>query len=129
MGGKGPALKFSWEAYLAQLTLDDKREITRRLGYRLEVPDGEARGSLIDPDGRHKGLFIPCKATDIWAWNEAVFRYKLSRHKDGGVFKRLETSAGEGRTASYEHVWPGEKAVAVLPKEELEDLGGMSRTA
>ena len=112
---------------MAQLSLDDKREITRRLGYRLELRDGDARGVLIDPDGRHKGVFMPCKATDVWAWNEAVFRYRLSRHREGGVFRRLDTPTGEPGAGSYEHVWPGEKAVVVMPRDEFEDLGAVSR--
>ena len=114
---------------MAQLTLDDKREIVRRLGYRLEMKEGDARGALVDPDGRHKGLFLPCKATDLWAWNEAVFRYRLSRHREGGVFKRLDAPGAEDRLGSYEHVWPGEKAVVTLPREEFEDLGGAGRVA
>lgn len=112
---------------MPQLTLDDKREIVRRLGYRLETAEGDARGLLVDPDGRQKGLFIPCKATDLWAWNEAVFRYRLSRHRDGGVFKRLDPALSETRTGAYEHVWPGEKTTAVLPRDEFEDLGGAGR--
>ena len=114
---------------MAQLTLDDKREIVRRLGYRLEVPAGSERGSLIDPDGRHKGVFLPCKATDAWAWNEAVFRYKLSRHRDGGVYKRLGAPVEEAVEGVYEHVWPGDKAVEVLKRDEFEDLGGSLRAA
>ncbi len=112
---------------MAQLTLDDKRDITRRLGYRLELKEGDPRGALIDPDGRHKGLFLPCKATDVWVWNEAVFRHRLSRHKEGGVYRRLDTPTGEPRTGSYEHVWPGEKEIVVLPRDEFEDLGAAGR--
>ena len=112
---------------MAQLTLDEKREITRRLGYRLQMEAGDQRGALVDPEGRHKGLFIPCKATDAWAWNEAVFRYRLSRHKDGGVYRRLDPPQADSRIGRFEHVWPGDKATAELPREEFEDLGATSR--
>ena len=109
------------------LSLDDKREITRRLGYRLEARDGDQRAALIDPEGRHKGLFIPCKATDVWTWNEAVFRYRLSRRRDGGVYRRLDPPHVEGVVGRYEHVWPGDKAQSELPREEFEDLGATGR--
>lgn len=112
---------------MAQLTLDDKREITRRLGYRLEMKEGDARGCLVDPDGRHKGVFMPCKATDVWVWNEAVFRHRLSRHREGAVFRRLDPAGFEGRTGRYEQVWPGEREVVELPRDEFEDLGAAGR--
>lgn len=109
------------------LSLADKGEITRRLGYRLDVRDGDHRGTLVDPDGRHKGLFIPCKATDVWTWNEAVFRYRLSRHREGGVFRRLDPPQADSRIGRFEHVWPGEKATVEMPRDEFEDLGAVSR--
>lgn len=109
---------------MAQLTLDDKREITRRLGYRLEMGEGGARGALIDPDGRHKGLFLDCKATDTWIWNDAVFRYRLSRHRDGGVYRRMDATVEETGCGRYEHVWPGEKVVDTMRRDAFEDLGG-----
>ena len=111
------------------LTLDEKCEITRRLGYRLEREEGAQRGALIDPDGRHKGLFMACKATDVWTWNDAVFRCKLSRHRDGGVYRRLDETPDAPGCGRYEHVWPGERAVETLKRDSLEDLGGSSRAA
>ena len=109
---------------MAQLSLDDKREITRRLGYRLEMRDGEDRGALIDPDGRHKGVFRPCKATDLWAWNEAVFRYRLHRRRDGDIYRRIDAAGVETLTGDYARLWPDVGEAETLPREQFEELGG-----
>ena len=113
---------------MAQLTLDDKREITRRLGYRLEGGDGAAeRGSLLDPEGRHKGLFLRCKATDLWVWNEAVFRYRLHRGRDGSVYRRVDPPSPDTPTGVFARVWPQTGEPETLQRDGLEELGGADR--
>ena len=88
---------------MAQLTLDQKRQITSRLGYKLMDREGTERRDLIGPDGRHRGIFRPSKAADVWIWNDAVFQYELYRKGDGSVHRRLPSSPN---TRLLEPIWP-----------------------
>ena len=87
---------------MAQLTLDQKREIALRLGYRLEERDGGEKRELYGPDGRHRAIFRPSKAMDVWIWNDAVFNFELYQDRLGAVY-RLASGNGE---PLLEQVWP-----------------------
>ncbi len=90
---------------MSQLTLEQKREIAMRLGYRMTPQEGADRHELTGPDGRHRGMFRPSKAADLWIWNDAVFHFELFRDRAGAVHRRLPSPPGE---ALLERVWPGE---------------------
>ncbi|MBE7218057.1 MAG: hypothetical protein INR64_06270 [Caulobacteraceae bacterium] len=85
------------------LTADDKRAITRKLGYRLEPRDGADKADLIGPDGRHRGVFRESRATDLWVWNDAVFSFTLFRDREGVV--HCAKPSGEGRM-ELARLWP-----------------------
>ena len=92
------------------------------------MPPGSERGALIDPEGRHKGLFLPCKATDAWAWNEAVFRHRLHRGRDGAVYRRLDAARPDLVLGEYVRVWPEPGEPVTASRGAFEELGGSDRT-
>ena len=76
---------------MAPLTQDQKREIAFRLGYSTVDQEGTGKYDLYGPDGRHRAVFRPSKAADVWVWNDAVFSFELYRHRDGAVLMRLRS--------------------------------------
>lgn len=115
---------------MTELTPEQRRQVTEGLGYRRLARDGDARFELIGPDGRHRGLFRPSRATDSWIWNDAAYAFELYLDQEGRVHRRLPSSCG---ALVLEPVWPdlGEP-VQVTPAELSEGWdrisGGPSRT-
>lgn len=102
----------------APLTPDDKRAITRKLGYRLERREGVDKADLIGPDGRHRGVFRDSRATDLWVWNDAVFSFTLFRDRDGVVHCGKPLSGGRVELA---RLWPEGDAREELSEAALAD--------
>lgn len=103
---------------MPQFTLAEKREIVERLGYELRPRDGTERAELFDPEGKHRGCFRPCRATDQWAWNDAVFQYELYQDRDGVVHKKVgETGGREAAQVRHLHVWPETDPKDAEPRE------------
>ena len=108
---------------MPQLTPDQKRAITSRLGYRLaERPDDERR-DLVGPDGRHRGVFRPSRATDLWIWNDAVFSFELYRDREGAVHRASPASPGSVR---LERIWPEPGETSEAPARVLDGYERLS---
>ncbi len=90
---------------------------------------GEERGSLVDAEGRHKGVFLPCKATDAWAWNEAVFRYRLHRGADGAVYRRLDPPRPDSALGEFQRIWPEPGLPLTASRGAFHELGDADRAA
>lgn len=100
---------------MPELTSHQQRQITESLGYRRLATHDDPRFELIGPEGRHRGLFRPSRATDTWIWNDAAYAFELYRDRDGGVHRR-RSSAPDGSV--LERVWPdGGEPVHVAPAE------------
>ena len=100
----------------APLSPDDKRAITRKLGYRLEPREGAEKADLIGPDGRHRGVFRHSRATDLWVWNDAVFSFPLFRDRDGVVHRAKPLSDGR---LELDRLWPEGEAQLELSEAAL----------
>ena len=72
-------------------------------------------------------MFLPCKATDAWTWNEAVFRYRLHRGRDGGVYRRLDPPLPDAMLGEYVRIWPEPGEPLTASRETFEELGGADR--
>lgn len=100
---------------MAQLTLDQKREIALSLGYRLvDQQDGDKR-ELFGPDGRHRAIFRPSKAMDVWIWNDAVFNFELYQDREGAVHRL----AAGGEAPVLERVWPAPGKRQTVSRQDL----------
>ena len=74
-------------------------------------------------------MFLPCKATDAWAWNEAVFRYRLHRGRDGAVYRRLDPPLPDADLGEYQRLWPQPGEPLTASRGAFEELGGAGRAA
>ena len=102
---------------MPQLTPDAKRTVSARLGYRLlSRGEDDDRCDLIGPDGRHRGVFRPSRATDLWIWNDAVFSFELYRDREGAVHKGRRAGPGD---YALERVWPDAGGVQDVPTAAL----------
>ena len=87
---------------MSELTPDQKREITFRLGYQ-RLPRDDERHDVMGPEGRHRGLFRPSRATDVWVWNDAVHTFELYRDREGAVHRRRPSNPD---AIVLEPIWP-----------------------